>query len=285
MAKTEKRRNRKKRIAAIVLAIVLFFAVVAGGLQIGCVVAEKTWVHWRPGYAKTDITAILRKEEKTEDDYAILYAQTGLTKLGVDDLLAEADLDKILTIQDFYFRKNPVYSDNFAPFTYTEKTREQAELTTLKNGDILVSARMRVSFLRFGHSALVIDGENGMVVEAVSPGAVSEFASVNTFLESASFMVLRPKTDAATREAVAAFAKQRLVNIPYKVTTGIFTKKYDPNTIKASHCSHLVWYAYKKFGIDLDSTGGLVVTPRDMARSDKVEVVQIYGFHPQKLWN
>ena len=45
-----------------------------------------------------------------------------------------------------------------------------------------------------------------------------------------------------------------------------------------------VWYAYKKFGIDLDSTGGAVVKPRDIANSNQGEVVQAFGFDLDKLW-
>ena len=279
------RKNRKKKLLTILLAIVLFFACLAGGLQLGCVIAEKTWEHWRPAYEKEDITSLLTKTELTEADYALLYKQTGLTRLGIDDLLEQGDFARIINIQNFYFEKPKVTADGFAPFTYTEKIDRTATITMLKDGDIIVSARMRVSFMRFGHSSLVIDGENGVVLEAVSPGSVSELSGIAHYQNSANFMVLRPKLDEAKKAELVAYARENLVGVPYKITAGIFTKKYEPSKITASHCSHLVWYAYKKFGVDLDYTGGLVVTPRDMARSKNVEVVQVYGFNPQTLWN
>lgn len=49
-------------------------------------------------------------------------------------------------------------------------------------------------------------------------------------------------------------------------------------TIKSTQCAHLVWHAYKQFGIDLDSDGGLLVTPFDIQNSEYLEVIQSYGY-------
>jgi len=67
------------------------------------------------------------------------------------------------------------------------------------------------------------------------------------------------------------------------LTTGILSKKNQKNPNR-THCAHLVWRAFKQFGIDLDSNGGKIVKPQDIANSPHLEVVQIYGFHPEKLW-
>jgi len=45
-----------------------------------------------------------------------------------------------------------------------------------------------------------------------------------------------------------------------------------------------VWYAYNKFGVDLDSNGGMLAMVRDIALSDKAEVVQSFGFAPDARW-
>ena len=74
-----------------------------------------------------------------------------------------------------------------------------------------------------------------------------------------------------------------MLGVPYRLTTGVFSKK-SPRNLKTSQCAHFVWYAYKKFGIDLDSNGGKVVKPQDIALSDKVELVQAYGFNLDTLW-
>jgi uncharacterized protein YycO len=76
-----------------------------------------------------------------------------------------------------------------------------------------------------------------------------------------------------------------MIGIPYRLTTGILYKKYDENGLRYSQCAHFVWYAYKKFGIDLDSNGGAIVKPQDMALSPQVELVQAFGFDFDKLWS
>lgn len=40
--------------------------------------------------------------------------------------------------------------------------------------------------------------------------------------------------------------------------------------------------AYRAAGIDLDSNGGWLVTPKDIAYSEELELVQAYGFDPER---
>lgn len=278
---TEK--NVKKRLLIVFIAIVFFLALVLGVLEIGVAYTKNSWDYWRPDYEQTNILPLLEKSSRTEEDYKTLYEQTGLTKIGVDDLLSEGKIEKILTIQANYFKPYTVTNDNFAPFTYMAEIDWFSTLANLQDGDILISATTFTSWFRYGHSALVVDGENQTVVESVSMGANSELALASEFTNRASYLVFRPKAEESLRKEVAAYAKENLVGIPYRITTGIFSKKYE-ETPTVSHCSHLVWYAYKKFGIDLDATGGLVVTPRDMAKSPHLELVQTFGFNPETLW-
>lgn len=112
-------------------------------------------------------------------------------------------------------------------------------------------------------------------------------------------------------QLVAEYAGENLLGIPYGLLAGVFdgiiTKKSEviqttekPEeelslnlkegiekkqngqvsevTIKTTHCAHLVWYAYKQFGIDLDSDGGLLVTPYDIQKSECLETIQSYGY-------
>ena len=44
-----------------------------------------------------------------------------------------------------------------------------------------------------------------------------------------------------------------------------------------AHCSYLIWYAWNRFGYDLDSDGGRLVTCDDILNSPLVEIVQVYG--------
>ena len=103
--KQRKKKNRKKRIAVTLACIIFFVSSVLIGLQIGVIYTDHTWKHWYPDYEKEDISAVLEKETLDEADYALLYAQTGLTKIGVDGLLQENPASgkaKMLKIQDFY---------------------------------------------------------------------------------------------------------------------------------------------------------------------------------------
>ena len=76
--------------------------------------------------------------------------------------------------------------------------------------------------------------------------------------------------------------KKTILDIPYGLLTGIPNK--EPDTIKKTQCSHLVWYPYKHFGYDIDSDGSWLVTPKDIANSDLFEVVQVYGVNPEEIW-
>ncbi|MBR2375024.1 MAG: hypothetical protein IKA88_01915 [Clostridia bacterium] len=280
----KKRMTKRKRALVILLSVFIFISGVLGFLQIGAIYTGKNWEHWLPDYEKVDIAPILAKKEKTEEDYRTLYYQTGLTKLGIDDLLAENNTARILRIQNALFYDFDIVVDHFNIFTYSEYIDGVAPICALQDGDILVTSTTRVSWLRYGHAALVVDGEQRLIAEAMSPGTKSTLNSADNSFESlANYMVLRPKVDEALKTQIAEYAKTELMGVPYRFTIGLFSKKFRKN-IKGTQCAHLVWYAYKKFGIDLDGNGGWLVKPRDMAISEHVEVVQAFGFDLDDLW-
>lgn len=280
----------KKRRWLIVLVCFLCFAFnVLGFLQLGVVVTSATWDFWYPDYEKVEIEHLLRKDMRTNEEYALIYAQTGLTKTAIDDMLSEVsayevNIDTILTIQDKYFTPVEVESRRFNPFTYLDEIDIMTRILRLRDGDIIVSATTRVSWLRYGHAALVVDGDERKTVESIGPGTDSKFQYAESFCDLANFIVLRPKVDEQTKAQVVKYAQESLVGIPYRFTVGLFYDKYQEN-IECSQCAHLVWYAYKKFGIDLDANGGWLVKPQDIALSPHVEVVQVYGFNPDTLWS
>ena len=280
-----KDKNKQKRRRIVWVCVLIFIISVLGYLQLGCVYTEKNWSYFYPEYEKKDLSAVLAKSELSDEDYELVYRQTGLTKLGVDGLLEVGDIAQILKIQDFFFTKQEVIIDRFNPYTYDETILQRAPMARLEDGDILVTATTRVSWWRYGHAALVVDGDARQLVESVSPGTKSQITSARDFEDLADFLVLRPKVDKEKKAEIVQFAKENLVGIPYRFTVGILYKKFDPNQIKVSQCAHLVWYAYKKFGIDLDSNGRGIVKPQDMALSEHVEVVQAYGFDLDTLWS
>ncbi len=282
--KAKKKRNHLRRFAIVMACILGFFACVWGVLGIGSIYTDKTWDFWYADYEKQDITALLAKEELTAEDYETLYRQTGLTQIAIDDMRTSVEgRGRILTIQDNFFIDHKVNSRRFAPFTYMDEIEGVVALADLKDGDIIVSATTRVSWWRYGHAALVVDGENGIVLECTSPQVRSEYNPATDFCIMANFLILRPNLPEEDKQDVVAFANENLVGLKYRYTTGLFSKKF-PQNIKHTQCAHLVWYAYKKFGIDLDSNGGWLVKPQDIANSNHLQLVQSFGYNLDKLW-
>ena len=279
----KKEKKNKKRWPAVLLAVATFVVMALAFLQIGVVHADKTWQHFCPDYEMVDLNPILAKDTLTEDDYELLYRQTGLTKLGIDGLLEDSKTERIKEIQRYFFKPQEIEVNHFNPYTYSEEINDVIPMAKLEVGDILVTDTVRVSWLRYGHSALVVDPVDGMALESMSPGTSSTYNSVTDFGKIATFMVLRPKMSLEEKQKVVDYAKANLYGLPYRFTLGIFYKK-NPETLRVSQCAHLVWYAYNKFGYNLDSDGGGIVKPQDMVCSDYVEVVQAYGFDLDSLW-
>ena len=267
--------------------LLLLFGAAAAGLAVVTVLRAGTAyhrageVHWTPDYGQVELLPLLEKPSRTAEDYKILYAQTGLTPLGIEDLLAAGDIQRILTIQENYFRDYTVQTSSFAPFTCTQTIDDRAAYTQLKNGDIIVSSSTFFSWFRCGHAAMMVDEATRTLVNAVEIGTDSALDPIEEFGQRANFMVLRPKLPQMVREQAAAYAREHLVGLPYSLTAGLLPGE---EVVTATQCAHLVWYAYQQFGVDLDATGGPLVTPRDLATSPLVELVQTFGFDPQELW-
>ncbi|MDE7453762.1 MAG: hypothetical protein K2N22_05070 [Clostridia bacterium] len=280
----------KKITAFIVCAVIItVLLITAGGLQIGFVAADQISC-WRPNYemlSTAEMDAILDKESLTKEDYKILYAQTGLTEIGIDRALAKgaAGKNRIKSIQKDYFDEYEVDNQLFTIFTCTDYTDKQVTGIYLEEGDILVTSSTHISGVRIGHSGLVIDGNSQSVLEANAYGSKSRVYDAGDFYKRVNFMVLRVKDgscDAETKSKVVDYAMENLNGIPYEGLAGLLTNK---NKIKKTQCAHLIWYAYKQVaGIDLDGNGGIIVTPKNIAASKHVEVVQVFGFDPAKLW-
>lgn len=111
-------------------------------------------------------------------------------------------------------------------------------------------------------------------------GSPSKLCSIKRWEKYPSFQVLRLKEETSLAAQVATYATENLVNIPYHLLADVLkSSKADELAIPTgTHCAHLVWYAYKQFGMDLDSDGGIIVTPEDIRNSPYLEVVQSYGY-------
>ncbi len=278
----DKRHKAWVRITAAFLSVVLVAAIFLGLAQLG-VEINQNWKRWVPDYEKTDIVPLLQKTERTEEEYQLLYEQTGLTKTGIDGLLSRGNAQKILDIQKKFFENRAVSVDSMAPFSFYETCESAMPHAFLENGDIILTASVYVSFFRYGHSALVVNADKGELLESLEPGTFSKITYESSLFDFSTFLIVRPKADKSVRQEVASYAATNLVNIPYRLTAGIFTRKFE-EVLKETQCTHIVWWAYKKFGIDLDGNGGKIVKPQDIFLSDKVELVQAYGFPLDTLW-
>ena len=279
----KKKLPKNIRCAAVFALVIGILTLICASGQIAYEVADN-FECWRPSYEKVDLDPLLDKEELTDGDYSVLYAQTGLTKAGIDRALERSSAGKarIKSIQNSYFEKHTVKHNKFAPYICFCDIEDYIQNIYLEDGDVVVSYSTQLIGWRMGHSGLVTNGLSESVLQAAAIGTVSDDrGSIKNFTNSIAFMILSPKVDRETRQQVVKYAKENLMGISYDPFRGIFSSK---NKIDTTQCAHLVWYAYNHFGIDIDCNGGGLVTPKDFANSPKMEVLQVFGFNPQKLW-
>lgn len=263
---------------------ILIFAIVvmmlAGGLAGWKAQAEEA-VCIAPDWEKADLTPIFQKRDWKDDDYRILFYQTGLSRRAIEGLPKEERKEKLLHAQEAFFKKPVIRCSKNSLITWQEENRSTLlpELVGLENGDILVSFCTHTYGWRNGHTAIVVDAENGKTLEAVLLGYDSCVQDVSKWRKYPAFIVLRLK-DATSEERadIAAYALEHMEGIPYGFVTDVLEHFWWGDAKGGdTDCSHLIWKSFKEFGYDLDSDGGIIVTPRDIAESPLLEVIQVYG--------
>lgn len=247
---------------------------------------------FQPDYPQLDLSPILAQESLDREDYELLWSQTGLGPSAVDALLARGGpgVEQIKETQRGFFA--PPGEDVCSLLGITTREHRWRDpsgrmipavpLAPLKEGDILVSFSTHTAGWTHGHAGLVVDAQNGVSLESVVLGSVSTRQNVEHWPCYTTFMVLRPKADDDTRAQVVRLAGEKLTGIPYSLICGIFGEKFQSlDSTHSAHCSYLPWYAWMAAaGLDLDGDGGRIVTPRDLAESPLVEVVQLCGIDP-----
>lgn len=248
--------------------------------------------HWTPPYAMENIEPLLALDSLASEQYWLLYTQTGLGRAAIEQLLAQGKTEQILITQQAFFTIPTISCEKNSPISWEEHAIGEdgqwtpaAPLAPLEDGDILITPNSHTFGWRNGHAAIVVDAQQGLTLESVALGEVSTVQRTEKWESFPSFLVLRPAgLSAEQRRQAASYALEELVGVPYGFTIGIFSDKYTDTGLRQTHCAHLVWAAYRRIGIDLDVNGGRIVTPRQIALSGELEVVQAYGMDPELLW-
>lgn len=230
-------------------------------------------------YEKYDISAIVTSSDISSKDYDTIFRHTGVSPVASSELIQSGKTDILIALNNLY-HTNPQYKKVYIayPVTVEERLKEGiTPLVNLKKGDILVTFNTHTLDWRHGHSAIVLDDEGKRILEHASIGNTSCITSAKNWGTYPSFVILRyPDYNVACK--AADYAAEHLVDIDYSIFAGIITKDKSKNeTVDTSHCSHIVWQAYKAVGVDIDYDGGPIVTPHDIAMSDKLKVLQIFG--------
>lgn len=310
---TERKLKLSKRIIALIIAGG-FFAIIGLtmlGFFIGFWALHGNLRTWTPDYdmlPEEELKAIYVKETLEESDYDVLFKQTGLTHVGIDRARAQANgWNKVLSIHQAYFKEYGIRRYDYATLVCTEylANEESAEIIYLERGDIIISSATHFSGFKIGHSAIVTSA-SGRIYQSNQVNVANGYSTANAmFANRINFMVVRIKPEYFSEtlddgtldeqsyrnnlDRVTEYIETQFTDVPYSVFTGVFTKK---DGIKATTCSHMLWYGFKhfddsnggKFNLDLDSNGRLLAMPKNIAESPYVELVQTFGFDPEKMY-
>lgn len=237
-----------------------------------------------PGYKKENIESLVDIEKVyegnvTREEERNLFLQTGLGKSGISAIRNDCNgLDEFEETLSFF---------QIQLFEGEGDKR----LVDLQTGDVLVSMSQRLCFYPHGHAAIVIDGEEEVLLEARSHKVGSCQCKGEKWAKLSSFVVLRLKDE--VREAyeeefgenpaqkAAEYAKENLDGLKYSLFKDL--RPLSGSTPEYTQCAHLVWYAYFVGGLDIDENRGVIIKPKDFLKSDVFEVVQVFGICPNKL--
>lgn len=284
-------KNKRLWLLSCIVVIVLFCLLAYG---INWWKSIESQAHITPSYPKENIGHLIQKPAEQErrnieplssSDYELLLEQTGLGRAAVDFLFANNRQQELPDFQEKYFADVSVECSANTVITREERLAEYSihpSIPCVENGDILITFNCHALGWRNGHAAMVVDAEKRLTLEARVLGTDTEIISMDHWENYPSFAVLRLKNATKEqREEIAAYAVKCLTGIPYRLEAGVVERlasaESSVDTLTGTHCAHLVWYAYNQFGYDLDSDGGIIVTPRDLYESPHLEIIQMYG--------
>ena len=269
MKGTRRRQKILAVLAAPAVCLLLFYG------------AQRFWAH-RDGYFTPDYPRFTLSENTAHET---IFLQTGLGRSAVDHLLESGDFETVLKTQDAFFSQpQSTCTSLLGWFTREDRRTDSSSipLVDLQPGDILVTLSTHTAGWRHGHVGLVID--QNTVLESTVLGSNSTLVSTTHWTTYSNYAVLRIKdVTPDLQQQVVNFSLEHLTDVPYRLLSGFLGPKAPSPNVPwfGLHCSYLVWYAWNRFGYDLDSDGGRLVTAHDLLHSDLLEVVQIWGMDPR----
>ena len=222
------------------------------------------------------------EEKLTQDDVRLLEKQTGLCEKTVRELYRQNRMEEFYDLQKAYFGEIKTACSRTTILTCEErivdgqgKTTGGMKIPVVEDGDILITNCSHFLGWRNGHAAIVVDARNRQILEARAIGLPSVTGSLDTWETYPSFLILRLKdAEEEFRRQIAEYAKENLIGIPYRLTAGLWGER---SVQEGTQCAHLVWSAYRQFGIVLKKNSLGIVTPGSLADSEQLMVVQQYG--------
>lgn len=244
------------------------------------------YVYFPSPYRRIDIAMLAEKDTLKEDEYRILFSQTGLSRRAIETIPAERRKEILQYAQETFFNMPLITCSKSGIVSWEEQNEGEylPEFIGLEEGDILLSFCCHTFGWRNGHAAIVVDAERGTTLEAVMMGEDTCLQNVSKWRYYPSFLVLRLKGQPLeVRKKIARYACRTMEGVPYGFSADLFEHFGFGEKIRNTDCSHLIWKVYKEFGFDLDSDGGFFVTPQDIAESSLLEVIQVYGIDFSKI--
>lgn len=214
-----------------------------------------------------NISGIIKKDFLSDDDYLILEQQCGLNKEAIDSVPRETLLD--YQKQYIYPFETKTIKANFFivdELNYQNGKVAYINMMPLETGDLILCFSNSTMMYNHGHSAVYYEGK---LLTIESPTKLSGFYDARYLNRLSTVCVLRLKKE--YRYLLKDVSCDELLNKPYK-----FIVNKNSKTYQGGYCSFNSYYFYKRLGLDCDSDGGFIVTPRDLYYSKYFDVIQKY---------